>query len=508
MDPASRLRTAYRALLLLGVVCVGLAGACVILWNRGAEASPVTELDDPRVREAAIAKLVAAGAGGWDTFPDPEVGRVLQPDLRDRNMSGVGLASDELGLREGPVARPKPAGTTRVVLLGDSFVMGEGVEAGDRLGVFLAKDLRERAGAAAGPIECLHFGLDSWNIVAEAAFLRRQLSLVQPDLVVHVIIRNDLEDNPGARGFGGMSSFDPLHAERGDGLFQVRFPTLAFRTREYNWIAHGLDQESRARFEDAGRRVADLARRVEARGGRYLLVDNYSGLLPASRRFIASKLPPGQVCYLPTAPQRDDRWRISKDNAHWNRAGHELVASILYSVIRARRLLPALTLAEWPQADATAKDWLEQGEAEAGAEPRLDRLPPRRSIRSAIDFHDLDDDAAAQVTGGVLAGGRVGPYAALILKGGSARKLAIDGAALLRPEIDGATVAVFVEEAQVGSFTLKAGAPIALRFDVPADLGARPFLAVRFRSDDYAYSEENPRQFVVFRLDRIALTDS
>jgi hypothetical protein len=199
MDPASRLRTAYRALLLLGVVCVGLAGACVILWNRGAEASPVNELDDPRVREAAVARLVAAGAGGWDTFPDPEVGRVLQPDLRGRSMSGVGLASDELGLREGPVARPKPAGTTRVVLLGDSFVMREAVEAGDRLGVFLAKDLRALDGAGAGPIECLHFGLDSWNIVAEAAFLRRQLGLVQPDLVVHLLIRNDLETNAGAR---------------------------------------------------------------------------------------------------------------------------------------------------------------------------------------------------------------------------------------------------------------------------------------------------------------------
>lgn len=275
MDPTSRLRTDYRALLVLAAACLGLAAACVILWNRSAPAAPANDLDDPRVREAAIARIVAAGPGGWDTFPDPEVGRVLQPNIQHRMMSGVDLSSDDLGLREGPVARPKPAGTTRVVLLGDSYVMGEAVAPQDRLGVFLAKALRERAGPQAGPIECLHFGLDSWNIVAEAAFLRRQLSLVQPDLVVHVIIRNDLEDNPGARGFGGMSSFDPLHAERGDGLFQVRAPMVAFKTREMNWIAHGLDGESRARFEDAGRRVADLARRVEAVGARYLLVDNY-----------------------------------------------------------------------------------------------------------------------------------------------------------------------------------------------------------------------------------------
>ena len=505
MDPASRLRAAMRALLVLSVACVGLAVTSVVLWRRAAEAPPASDLDDPQVREAAIARLVAAGAGGWDSFPDPEVGRVLQPDVGDRSISGVAISSNELGLREGPVARPKPAGTTRVVLLGDSYVMGEGVEANDRLGVFLARFLRERAGAASGPIECLHFGLDNWNIVAETAFLRRQLSLVQPDLVVHVIIRNDLEDNSGARGFGGMSSFDPLHGERGEPLFQARFPMAAFQTRETNWIAHGLDFESRSRFEDAGRRVADLARRVEAAGGRYLLVDNYSGLLSASRRFIASKLAPAQVCYLPSAPQREERWRVAKDNAHWNRAGHELVASLLYSVIRARRLLPALPLADWPQADALAKEWLEQGEVEAAGEPRYDR---RRSVASSLDFRSLDDDAAAQVTGGIARGGRVGPYAALVLKGGAARRLVVEGAALARPEIDGATVTVWVEEAQVGTFPIRAGAPLALRFDVPAEVGARPFVAVRFRSDDYAYSDENLRQFVVFRLDRIALSDS
>jgi hypothetical protein len=83
-----------RALLVLSVACVGLAAACVLLWRRSAEAPPASDLDDPRVRNAAIAQLVAAGAGGWDTFPDPEVGRVLQPDMRDRSVSGVALTSN------------------------------------------------------------------------------------------------------------------------------------------------------------------------------------------------------------------------------------------------------------------------------------------------------------------------------------------------------------------------------------------------------------------------------
>src|SRR6185295_11805892 len=178
----------------------------------------------------------------------------------------------------------------------------------------------DKSSGATGPIECLHFGLDNWNIVAESAFLRRQLSLVAPDLVIHVIIRNDMEDNVGARGFGGMSSFNPLHPERGDGVFQARVPSVSFGNRQMNWIAHGLDWESRTRFEEAGRRVVDLARRIEEAGGRYLLLDYYAGLLPASRQFITSKLRPEQVAYLPTDLFQDDRFRISSENTHWNRA--------------------------------------------------------------------------------------------------------------------------------------------------------------------------------------------
>jgi len=171
-DPNARLRLSLRVVAVLAIVCAGLGAACLVL-ARAAAAPPPNDagarFDDPEVRRAAIAELVARGAGGWDSFPDPDVGRLLQQNLAGRMFEGFAVASDALGLREGPVAIPKPKGTTRIVLLGDSFVMGEGVEADDRLGVFLAKDLRERAAGSAGPIECLHFGLDTWNIVAETS---------------------------------------------------------------------------------------------------------------------------------------------------------------------------------------------------------------------------------------------------------------------------------------------------------------------------------------------------
>lgn len=506
MDPAARLRQAYRALLVTGVVAAGALAAAAWLYLRGgapAAADPNARFDDPEVRKAAIAELVARGSGGWDSFPDPEVGRLLQPNLANQRIEGYHVSTNAFGLREAAYVLPKPTGTTRVVLLGDSFVMGHGVEAGERFGAKLAEALRARA-PGAGPIECLHVGLNTWNIVAETAFLRRQLSLLQPDLVVHVIVRNDLEDNVGARGFGAMSNFNPAHPERGDGIFQTRVPSVAFGLRENNWIAHGLDEESRARFEDAGRRIADLARRVEAAGGRYVLLDYYTGLLPASRKFIAAQLRPEQVGYLPTALIQDKRYRIAADNAHWNPAGHELVARIAYSLVRSRKLLPGLALAEWSEADAAAAEWLGKGEAEAAEEPKFDVLPGRRRIRPALDFAALDEESAAQVTGGIQKGGLVGPYAAVVLQGGGAR-LKVAGRCLPRPELDGARVDVLVEAEKVGQFVVAAGQPVALDLPVPAAIAARPFVSVRFAADDWAYAGDDLRQHVVFALERVAL---
>src|SRR5690349_20950267 len=93
MDPAVRLRQAWRALLVVSILCVGLAGALVIacVRARGAQPADSAERIDPRaddagVRKAAIAELISKEGGGWDTFPDPEVGRLLQPSTESRKV--------------------------------------------------------------------------------------------------------------------------------------------------------------------------------------------------------------------------------------------------------------------------------------------------------------------------------------------------------------------------------------------------------------------------------------
>ncbi len=502
---------AYRVILALLLLCAALAAACVVLWQRaGSEGFAAIDgahgraLDDPEVRRAAIAELVARGGGGWDTFADPAVGRLLQPNAQGK-IADIAVVSNKYGLRERAYALPKPAGTKRVVLLGDSFVFGEGVAAQERLGVFLERFLLERWPAPRPEIECLHVGLDTWNTLAETTFVRRQLALLQPDAVVQVLVRNDLEDNVAARGFGSMADINPLHPERGDGIFQVRFPQTAFDKLQPNWIQHGLDWESRTRFEAAGDAIVGLARAVEQQGGRYLLFSNYSGLLPTARYFLGRRLREEQFFELPTSFTRDDRYRLSAGDAHWNRAGHERIAQLLYALIVQRKLLTGAPLPEWPEAAALAEEYGSEGRREGDAEFRPNRVPGKRRIDPIVDFRDLDHESAAQVHGGVVAGGEAGPYVALILASSGKARVVAQGVGLQRPELGPLEVSCFVEETRVGAVTIAPAQPWQLSFDVPKETAARPFVTVRFEARDWVYSGPDLRRHACFVLHRVAL---
>ena len=145
-----------------------------------------------------------------------------------------------------------------------------------------------------------------------------------------------------------------------------------------------------------------------------------------------------------------------------------------------------------------------KGEEEANADA-TDELPRRRKIGSAIDFRALDDHTAAQVTGGVVPGGLAGPYAALTLASGGARRLRVHGHGLKRVELDRTKVNLFVEEAKVGSFTVNGGDTIDCDFAVPDEIAKRTYVAVRFVASDYAYAASDSRQFVVFALEKVEL---
>ena len=97
----------------------------------------------------------------------------------------------------------------------------------------------------------LHLGLAGWNLHAECAWLRRQLGLLRPDLVVHVTYQNDTNDSQTARGFGAMAAHT---TQRDPSTIVTRAWPGFLGYRDLGYLTHGLDHESRSRYAEAADR--------------------------------------------------------------------------------------------------------------------------------------------------------------------------------------------------------------------------------------------------------------
>ena len=105
---------------------------------------------------------------------------------------GVQYVVNRDGFRDYDYTRPKPPGTFRVVVLGDSIVFGWGVALDDTFAKLL--EARLRALAPGRPIDVLSLGVSGYNPYTEAALLRDVGITYEPDLVVVAFCINDLND--------------------------------------------------------------------------------------------------------------------------------------------------------------------------------------------------------------------------------------------------------------------------------------------------------------------------
>jgi len=100
---------------------------------------------------------------------------------------------NNLGLRGPDTAMEKPPGTYRIVMLGDSFTMGKGVEDDQTFTALLGASLGTRIAACGGPaIEVLNGGVDSYAPILSYIQLKREIAPLRPDLVVLNLDVSDL----------------------------------------------------------------------------------------------------------------------------------------------------------------------------------------------------------------------------------------------------------------------------------------------------------------------------
>ena len=136
----------------------------------------------------AIASVVA-------TFVVLEIAlRIAMPEQPPGTTWGKAVARNSDGFRDREFQKPKPAGTQRVVVLGDSFTWGVGLDPEEALSKLLESDLERPPGR--GRIEVVSAAIPGHNTVEESILLEEKGLSYEPDVVLVVYNLNDIEYLP------------------------------------------------------------------------------------------------------------------------------------------------------------------------------------------------------------------------------------------------------------------------------------------------------------------------
>ncbi len=119
--------------------------------------------------------------------------RLLAPSQAPGTTYGRPVARNADGFRDHAFAMPKPAGTYRILVLGDSFTWGVGLDVEETVPKLLEAEL---AGQAAGPVEVVNASQSGTNTVEQWMLLRERGMKYQPDLVLLLYNLNDIEYIP------------------------------------------------------------------------------------------------------------------------------------------------------------------------------------------------------------------------------------------------------------------------------------------------------------------------
>jgi len=163
-----------------------------------------------RVGIASLILLAVAGAltlaevgvraalrGGYFDKPhrymtsDPVLHHRARPDL-STTVSGTPFSTNSLGLRDREYASPKPLGTFRILMLGDSFTEGGGLSIDDTVARRVERALGARG---CGSYEIVNGGTASYSPILEYLRLRQLGPILRPDLLVLNFDMTDVHDD-------------------------------------------------------------------------------------------------------------------------------------------------------------------------------------------------------------------------------------------------------------------------------------------------------------------------
>ena len=155
---------------------------------------------------------------------------------------------NSLGLRDHEYAYEKPAGTLRILILGDSFTAGFQVDLEDTYPKVLDKILSNYV-PKNYKYEVINSGVCGYDTVQEFQFLKERGYKFKPDIVVvGFLMSNDVEDNFYGSNMTVIDGWLAFKKNKASNNFLVNLKTFVKRySRLYNFITNRIKDVSFAR---------------------------------------------------------------------------------------------------------------------------------------------------------------------------------------------------------------------------------------------------------------------
>jgi len=328
---ATKPKWVYYLLVMLIVICIPLISLVYYLrshpfdlFNREAFFRYAATHMSAEQKKEFYALLAQNMSGSiWEAIPEPLVGRVLQMNIKKTSKQAE-IVSNAAGMRSKRPYVPKEKNRFRILVLGDSMVMGTGGKEEDRWGDQIEEILHNLGVKVDGKeIEVYSVGIGSWSALHEATYLSHRISDYAPDIVLVMMVRNDMNDNAGVMGIGQATyGFTPEHRQDGSGVLVDYWPRLHFGFVAKNVLAAGMGPESTARWTKAFQAWKRLETLVDQTGGRMVLSVLRSGspFLELSKYYYAKS---NMKSPFMITEYFDERL---PHDPHPNRAGHRILA--------------------------------------------------------------------------------------------------------------------------------------------------------------------------------------
>ena len=267
----------------------------------------------------------------------------------------------------------KLRGTRRVLVIGDSYVFGIGVDVQRTFPALLARHLNA---SRREPWEVINMGMNSYSTDQELMLLREFGPQLEPDVVVLVVCDNDFEAN--TRDFVHKRYYKPYFVLSPGGLLalhQVPLPSFsrwqsvklwlgqrsnvwnAFRSRRSDvpWIRRGVElfqvatpmPKQNDEMELTAALVVAIRDLADRLGSRFVMLNTaHRGERTQQMQELRRLLRPQGVPFLgleghlgEARRRHPERYWDFEGDAHWNVDAHELVARVVFNLLVAKGFL-------------------------------------------------------------------------------------------------------------------------------------------------------------------------